>query len=434
MLDISYFRIEKGGNPDAIKTSQLARNESVELVDEIISLDKEYVTANYTMQQIKQKINQLQKEIAIKIKNRENYDELLKQKTELGTQIKQDYIDKLYCQLQQKLTSIANIVHPSVPVNSDEANNEIVRVYGFAPNYNFKIRGYAEIMKKLDMVDTDRGTMIAGHRGYFLKDYGVLLNQALINYALAFLKKKGYTLLQPPYYMYKDIIKETVQLSDYDENLYKMVGTSAKYKNSEEKYLIATSEQPISAYHRKETIMETKLPIKYCGLSTCFRKEAGAHGKDVQGIFRVHQFEKVEQFCITKPEDSWTMFEEMIKISEEFYQSLGLHYRIVNIVATALNNAAAKKYDLEAWFPETNRFRELVSCSNCTDYQSVSMDIRLKRTNGKSREFVHCLNSTLCATERTLCCLAETYQQENGITIPEVLQTYVGTDFIPYVE
>jgi seryl-tRNA synthetase len=336
---------------------------------------------------------------------------------------------------------VGNIVHESVVISMDETNNQIIRVYGTTKTFDFKPKSYCDLMLALDIVDTNRGSSIAGHRAYFLKDYGVLLNQALINYGLAFLKKKGFTLLQPPFYMFKNIIAETVQLSDYDENLYKMVtyspqkGGQGDNKNDQscEKYLIATSEQPISAFHRREVIMDNQLPIKYCGFSTCFRKEAGAYGKDVQGIFRVHQFEKIEQFCLTTPEKSWDMFEQMISISEEFYQSLGLHYQIVNIVSGALNNAAAKKYDLEAWFPESQRFRELVSCSNCTNYQSISMDIRLRRTDGtKNKEFVYCLNSTLCATERTMCCLVENYQTKDGLIIPEVLVPYIGTNFIPY--
>ena len=443
MLDINLFRTDKGGNPDIIRQSQIARAASVELVDEIINLDREIITINYTIEQIKRKINEVQKEISKLIKNKTDCSHLVAKKNELENQIRQNKlidINNLRDALQEKLSAVGNIVHESVPIDTSEENNVIVRTYSTPPTYNFKVKSHFEVMLALDMVDTERGSKIAGHRGYFLKDYGVLMNQALINYALAFLRKKGYILLQPPFFMFKDVIAETVQLSDYDENLYKVVGRTAQADDPKvtdnEKYLIATSEQPISAYHRHETIQEDKLPIRYGGVSTCFRKEAGASGKDVQGIFRVHQFEKVEQFCLTTPETSWQMFETMIKLSEEFYQSLGIHYQVVNIVSGALNNAAAKKYDLEAWFPETNRFRELVSCSNCTDYQSVSMDIRLKRSTAKSissgREFVHCLNSTLCATERTMCCLVENYQTENGMIVPDVLQPYIGADFIPY--
>lgn len=188
--------------------------------------------------------------------------------------------------------------------------------------------------------------------------------------------------------------------------------------------------------YRKEWFDQKDLPLNYAGVSSCFRKEAGASGKDMWGIFRVHQFEKVEQFCITTPEDSWRVHEEMINISEEFYKSLKLPYRVISIVSGALNNAAAKKYDLEAWFPGYENFRELVSCSNCTDYQSRSLEIRLRnqKNDDKEKRYVHMLNGTLCATERTLCCILENYQTPEGVKVPEVLQPFVGTDFIPYIK
>lgn len=223
------------------------------------------------------------------------------------------------------------------------------------------------------MVEFERGQNIAGHRGYFLKGPGVLLNQALINYGLTFLTSHEYTPLQPPFFMKQSIMQETCQLSDFEENLYKVVGESKE----EAMYLVATSEQPISALHRKEWLEPADLPFRYAGVSSCFRKEAGAHGRDVWGIFRVHQFEKVEQFCITTPEKSWEMHEEMIKIAETFYRNLELPYRVVNIVSGELNDAAAKKYDLEAWFPGYEAYRELVSCSNCTDFQSRGLEVRL---------------------------------------------------------
>jgi seryl-tRNA synthetase len=197
-------------------------------------------------------------------------------------------------------------------------------------------------------------------------------------------------------------------------------------------YLIATSEQPISALHRNEWLEQTDLPLRYAGSSSCFRKEAGAHGKDVWGIFRVHQFEKIEQFCITTPEKSWEMHEEMIKIAENFYQNLELPYRVVNIVSGELNDAAAKKYDLEAWFPGYDAWRELVSCSNCTDFQSRGLEVRLQMNN-KEKVYVHMLNATLCATERTMCCILENYQTPEGVRVPTVLQPFMGgKDFLPY--
>eukprot|EP00826_Nyctotherus_ovalis_P033879 TRINITY_DN2765_c0_g1_i7.p1 TRINITY_DN2765_c0_g1~~TRINITY_DN2765_c0_g1_i7.p1 ORF type:complete len:304 (+),score=123.97 TRINITY_DN2765_c0_g1_i7:305-1216(+) len=235
--------------------------------------------------------------------------------------------------------------------------------------------------------------------------------------------------MQTPYFMKKSVMSETAQLADFNEQLYKVEGE----KDSETMFLIATSEQPISAYHYTEWLKESDLPLKYGGFSTCFRKEAGAHGKDLWGIFRIHQFEKIEQFCITTPEKSWEMHEDMIKVSEEFYQSLELPYRVVNIVSGELNDAAAKKYDLEAWFPGYGTYRELVSCSNCTDYQSRGLDIRCGIKKSDEKRYVHMLNSTLCATERCMCCILENYQTNEGLKVPKVLVPYMnGVEFIPF--
>jgi len=192
--------------------------------------------------------------------------------------------------------------------------------------------------------------------------------------------------------------------------------------------LIATSEQPIASFHRNEWIEPKKLPIKYAGWSTCFRKEAGGHGKEAWGLFRVHQFDKIEQFYITHPDKSWEAHEEMLGACEEFYQSLGLSYHVVAIVSGALNNAAAKKLDLEAWFPNYGTYRELVSCSNCTDYQSRRLNIRMQAgtTKGEAtKQYVHMLNCTLTATSRTLCCILENYQTNEGVTVPEILRPFI---------
>lgn len=284
-----------------------------------------------------------------------------------------------------------------------------------------------DVLSRLDGYEAERGVKVVGHRGYFLKHWGVFLNQALINYGLEFLTEREYTPLQTPQFMLKDMMAKTAQLEQFDEELYKVVDGEEK----NDKYLIATSEQPISALHADEWMVLKDLPILYAGFSTCYRREAGAHGKDAWGIFRVHQFEKVplpfspprppmltlsqiEQFVITEPEKSWEFFDKMIGYSEEFYKSLGIPYRVVAIVSGALNNAAAKKYDLEAWFPFQGEYKELVSCSNCTDYQSRNLEIRYgtKRQQDATKTYVHCLNSTLCATERALCCIMENYQTE----------------------
>jgi len=330
------------------------------------------------------------------------------------------------------------LVANDVPISKDEdADNAVVSQWGAIPE--LKIDGKAlghlhhhEVMQCLDFVEFERGQKIAGHRGYFLKGYGVLLNQALINYGLSYLMGHKYTPLQPPFFMKQSIMAETCQLSDFEESLYKVTG----HQQDEPMFLVATSEQPISAFYRNEWLNPDELPIRFAGSSSCFRKEAGAHGKDVWGIFRVHQFEKVEQFCVTTPEKSEEMHEEMIKIAEEFYKGLELPYRVINIVSGALNDAATKKYDLEAWFPGYGAYRELVSSSNCTDFQSRGLDVRLqlgKEKQGKDKVFVHMLNATLCATERTMCCIVENYQTDEGLKIPKVLQPFMGgLEFIPY--
>jgi len=239
--------------------------------------------------------------------------------------------------------------------------------------------------------------------------------------------------------MDKSKMAKTAQLEDFNESLYHVKGENT----DTEKYLIATSEQPLSCLHEKEWLQPSDLPIKYAGISTCFRKEAGSHGKDAWGIFRVHQFDKIEQFIYCAPSDSWKHHEEMLAASEEFYQSLGIGYRVVSIVSGHLNNAAAKKYDLEGWFPTLERYRELVSASNCTDYQAIAMETRFGRQGkGKGaesraehkKEHVHMLNATLVATTRTICAILENYQTDDGIIVPEKLQPFMGgMDFIPFV-
>ena len=288
------------------------------------------------------------------------------------------------------------------------------------------------------------GVAVAGHRAYFLKGVGLLLNQALINYGLTFLMTKDYTPLQPPFFMSKEAMAGVAQLSDFDEQLYKVTGEGT----DSEKYLIATSEQPICAFHMNEWMSEKELkegPKKYAGFSTCFRKEAGSHGRDAWGIFRVHQFEKVEQFIVCHPDESKRHHEEMIAAAEEFYQSLGLAYHVINIVSGELNNAATKKYDLEAWFPTLGTYRELVSASNCTDYQSRAMEVRVRAAaeeggaaaggakKGAETKYVHFLNATLCATTRTICCILENYQTAEGVKVPDVLVPFMGgRTFLPF--
>jgi len=428
-LDIQLLRDPKGILE--VKESQRRRLKSPDVVDEILRLDNEWKRISHERDELNGQVNKLSKTfqntppaeidtLKTKIKAIKAQIDKLEEETPYA----QEARDKL-------LNTIGNLVHSSVPVSGDERDNVIVASWGKCQRTGNEMHHH-ELMHMIDGYDSPRGVIVAGHRGYFLKGVGVLLNQALINFGLNFLMQRQYTPLQPPYFMNKNIMAETAQLEQFDEELYK-VSTGVA---GEEKYLIATSEQPISAFHREEWLDPFKLPFRYAGISSCFRKEAGSHGRDAWGIFRIHQFEKVEQFCVTSPEDSWKMQEEMIQASQDFYRALGIPYRVVNIVSGELNNAAAKKYDLEAWFPTLGVFRELVSCSNCTDYQARAMETRFgtKKAGDHGKSYAHMLNATLCATERTICCLLENYQTETGIVVPKALVPFMnGMTFLKFV-
>jgi seryl-tRNA synthetase len=338
------------------------------------------------------------------------------------------------------LRDIGNLIHADVPISNNEDENAVVRTWGDvtlgteAGSPTFK--SHVDLIVDIDGMDGEHGADVSGSRGYFLKGAGWFLKEALLNYAVRFLSDRDYDVLEPPYWMRKSLMSQVAQLEQFDEELYKVVGSKSN-PDAEEKYLIATAEQPIAALHREEWLNPERLPIRYCGVSTCFRQEVGAHGRDTRGIFRVHQFDKVEQFLLCSPADSWTHFHQMMKNSEEFYQSLGIPYRVINIVSGALNYAAAMKLDLEAWFPASKQFRELVSVSNCTDYQARRLGVRFgqtKKMNGQV-EYVHMLNGTMCATSRTVCALLELNQTPEGIRVPEVLAPFMPAKYqqlIPY--
>ncbi|KAH6889230.1 hypothetical protein B0T10DRAFT_48873 [Thelonectria olida] len=444
MLDIEDFIEERGGNPEKIRESQRRRHESVELVDVVIAMWQDARKAQYEVMQIGTQINNIQKEIGLKKRAKEDATELLQKKEELTKQKKkqEEVAAAKNVELRAKARTVGNYVHDSVKVSDNEDDNAVVK--------NFKPEGFDESKKaalshhevlwRLGGYDPVRGVKLVGHRGYCLTGYGMFLNMALINYATEFLFNKGFTPNQPPFMLDREQMAKTAQLSQFDEELYRV--SEGGDNSDSDRYLIATSEQPLSCLHSDEWLQPGELPIKYCGYSTCFRKEAGSHGRDAWGVFRVHQFEKVEQFVLCGPDKSWEAFDEMMTNSEEFYKSLNLPYQVVGIVSGALNNAAAKKYDLEAWFPFQSEYKELVSCSNCTDYQTRELEIRHGSKKGKTvvgggrKEYVHALNATLCATERTLCCVLENYQTENGLNVPEVLRKYIPgqPEFLPFIK
>jgi seryl-tRNA synthetase len=430
MVDINLFRKEKGGNPEILRESQRKRRKPVELIDEIIDMDLRWRANNHEVIQMRTKQKTINKDLSTKKKAGESVDDLIKEASLIKDTIvlKDKENELLKDKIDESIYKVGNLVHHDVVDSDNEDNNGLIRTIGDKKVIE-NARVHDELLYMIGGYEPKVGSKVAGHRGYYLTGPGLWLNQALINYGLAFLHKKGHKLMQTPFFMRKDAMKKVAQLEEFDESLYKIQSDGVDEGN--EVYLIATSEQPICALHAGENLHPKTLPIKYAGYSTCFRKEAGSYGKDVMGIFRVHQFEKVEQFVITTPDKSWEMHETLMAQTEEFYQSLGLSYRVVSIVSGALNNAAAKKYDLEAWFPGMQNYRELVSNSNCTDYQSRRLNIQCGiKKEDQEKTFVHMLNCTLTATERTICCLLENYQTPNGVTVPEVLRPFLA----PYLE
>lgn len=456
MLDINIFREDRGGNPELVRESQRRRFKDVTLVDKVIEQDAEWRKVRYELDCISRKRNELNAKLGQIMKSRRNPEtnldpdgskqkQLKEEKAQLAeTEPKlREALVAVEAQRDAYLKMIGNLIHHTVPVEQDEEHNRVERVWppsGERPAAPGKGLTHVDLLHMIDGVEYARGVTTSGSRGYFLKGPGVMLNMAIIQYALKFLSERGFTPIQPPYFMNKDQMAKCAQLDDYDEQLYKVTGDD---KSGEEgdKYLIATSEQPMCVYHVDENVDERELPRKFAGMSTNFRKEAGSHGRDQLGIFRVHQFDKIEQFCVTSPEEnlSYEMLEEMINNAEVFYQSIGLTYQVISIVSGAMNDAAAKKYDLEAWFPAAGdgkgAFRELVSASNCTDFQSRKLGTYFghKKMGDTSRKYVHMLNSTLAATTRVICCILETFQTDEGITVPEVLRPMMGMDFIPFV-
>lgn len=472
VLDLDLFRTDKGGNPDAVRKNQELRFKDVGLVETVISQDTEWRQRRHRADNLNKVKNVCSKVIGEKMKKKEPQGdesaavpaEIQHELTELNAeklgelsvnQIKKVRVlidqamvenERLLQEAEQTrntaLREVGNHLHESVPVSNDEEENKVERTYGDCTK-----RGkysHVDLIVMIDGMNGEKGTVVSGGRGYFLTGAAVFLEQALIQHALHLLYAKDYTPLYTPFFMRKEVMQEVAQLSQFDEELYKVVGKGSEKSEEggvDEKYLIATSEQPIAAYHRDEWLPEASLPIKYAGLSTCFRQEVGSHGRDTRGIFRVHQFEKIEQFVLTSPHDnkSWEMMDEMINNAETFCQSLGIPYRIVNIVSGALNHAAAKKLDLEAWFAGSAAFRELVSCSNCLDYQARRLLVRYGQTKKMNAavDYVHMLNATMCATTRVICAILETHQTETGVKVPEPLKKYMPEkyrDEIPFVK
>ncbi|MBA7568881.1 Serine--tRNA ligase [subsurface metagenome] len=310
-----------------------------------------------------------------------------------------------------------NLSHSTTPVGKDESGSVVQSYYGKKPGFDFKPKSHVELGVNLDILDEKRAAKISGSRFVFLKNEAVLLEFALIQYVLGILTHKGFTPLLPPL-----LVKETAM---YGTGFFPVEKTQYYKTELDDLFLIGTSEVPLCAYHSDEFLDADMLPLKYTAFSTVFRREAGTYGKDLGGMFRVHQFDKVEMFIFAHPEKSWEEYEKLRGILEEIMQGFKFHYRIVNMCTGDIGAPNAKKYDLEAWLPEQKRYRELASCSHDTDFQARRLNIKYR--DGKKKELVHTMNSTACAVGRTLIAIYENYQDGDGnIKVPEVLQPYMG--------
>ncbi|MEM1586141.1 MAG: serine--tRNA ligase [Candidatus Bathyarchaeia archaeon] len=419
MIDVKLIR----GNPDFVRENIKRRNdpEKLRILEEFIEVDKKWRELQTKLNNLRRIRNELSIKVAQKKKLGEDPGELLIEAERIQGEIKllESQVDEYQQKARYLLMRIPNLLHESVPYGKDENDNVEIRRWGSPPKFNFPPKSHIEIAKDLGLVDEERANKVSGAGFFYFKEELVLLDLAIQRFAIDFLRKRGFILVMPPYMMRTKPYEGCVDLEDFENIMYKI--------EDEDLYLIATSEHPIAAMFMDEVLDKDQLPLKFVGISTNFRKEVGAHGKYTKGFFRMHQFNKIEQFAFCLPEQSWEIHEELQRNCEKMYQMLGLHYRVVNVCTGDIGTVAAKKYDTEVWMVD-GKFREIGSNSNCTDYQARRLNIKYREGSGKPpKGYVHTLNSTALATSRTMMAILEHYQQEDGsVIIPEVLRQYMG--------
>jgi seryl-tRNA synthetase len=420
MQDIKLIREQ----PKAIRDNIARRQdpEKIKLLDHVIETDKKWRELTQEVNHLRRRRNEVSSKIGKLLKKGNDVSDLKmeasiipKKLQELESQLK-----KYREELNLGLMKLPNLLHHSVPFGKDDSDNVVVKVWGEPPKFNFEPKSHAEIVSTLRLGDFERAAKVSGSGFYFLRNELVLLDYAIQRYAIDFLLNKGYSLIEPPFMIRKKAYEGVTDLADFESVMYKL--------ENEDLYLIATSEHAMGSMLMDETILAENLPIKLCGVSPCFRKEIGTHGRYTKGLFRVHQFNKIEQFIFCLPEQSWELHEELQRNSESLYQGLGLHYRVVNVCTGDIGIIAAKKYDIEAWMAD-GEYREVGSNSNCTDYQARRLNVKYRLKEGMAPEgFVHTLNNTALATSsRTMIAIIEQYQQEDGIIkVPEKLKKYMN--------
>ena len=417
MLDINIFR----EHADDIRADHDRRGLPHDAIDEVISLDEQWRKARYDADQLRKARNEAARGIAEAKKsgNSAAAEAIMAEVADIGARIDElaELSDDCLARRDSLRMSIPNILHTDVPIGEDDQKNTLHSMHGEKAELGFEPRNHNDLIEMNGWVDQSRGAKVAGSRFYFLQGDLARLEMALQQYGADFLMSRGYTLVQPPLMMNREAYEGVTDLADFETVMYGI--EPDKY------YLIATSEHPLTAMRMDEIIEPSELPIKLVGVSACFRREVGAHGLSDRGIWRVHQFTKVEQIVICDPDNSWDHHEELLGNAVDMWDSLGLHYRVVNICTGDMGTVAARKYDLEAWLPGAGGYKEVVSCSNCTDYQANRLRMRYRTTEGN--EAVHTLNSTAIATSRALVAIMEQNQMEDGrVSVPDVLRSYMG--------
>ncbi len=421
MLDIKLIR-EK---PDFVRENLKRRKKPqyLEMLNQVIEVDSQWRNLKTEEDSLRQQRNELTKSIQQLKKEGKNdqIPQVIAEAKQIPGKIKK--LEEKRAEAKEKrdklLLHIPNLLHESVPYGEDDEGNVTVETWGNKPDFDFNPQSHVDLVEHLQLADIERAAKTSGARFYFLQDDLVSLEFAIIQHAQQLLRKRGYRLIIPPTLVKGFVMQGGGFLPTYRDDVYKI--------EDEDLFLVGTSEAPLVGMHADEILYEDDFPIRYAGFSTCFRTEAGAHGKDTKGIFRTHHFEKIELISITSPEQSWNEHDYLFETAELFWQSLNIPYRKVNICTGDLGIVASKKFDLEAWYPAQQTYRELVSTSNCTDYQTRRLKIRYREKDGMPTQMAHSLNSTLIAIERGLTCILENYQQEDGsVKVPEVLQQYTG--------
>jgi seryl-tRNA synthetase len=420
MLDIKLIR----ESPDLVRENLRKRGdeEKLKMLDELISYDEEWRQHLTQVNELRHERRKITVDIAELKKNGKDTTRKIGEAKKIDNEI--SAVEKRVDECRQKadilLMRLPNLLHESVPFGKDENNNVEIRRWGKPPKFDFMPKTHLEILENLGMIDIESAGKVAGSLFFYLKGPMVLLDLALQRFAMDVLLKKGFQVVEPPLMVNRKVYEGMIgDPTDFAEASYKIEG--------EELYLIPTAEYPLGGMFINTTLTKESLPVKLCGVSVCFRREVGTHGKFSKGLFRMHQFNKVELLVLCLPEDSWAFHEELQKTCESLYQQLSLHYRVVNVCTGDIGVKAAKKYDTEAWMAD-GKFREVGSNSNCTDYQARSLNIKYREKEGQPpKGFVHILNNTALATSRTMIAVLEQYQQKDGsVIVPEVLRPYMG--------